>query len=100
MKRSLHDCLAFGLPCSLVCFGEAVEPAEYGYARDAGRLEYANQPCFQQSTGDSTRPEVDVPKGALMKLRLECGGDATVRPLDFVAEGRDVKIHWARHSHG
>ena len=48
----------------LGCFGEAIELVRYAYAREAGRLEYARQLCFQQSTGDSP-----------------CPGDPTVRSV-------------------
>jgi hypothetical protein len=38
---------------------------EKAYRRKTGGLEDADELCFQQSTGDSTSPEVDVSKGAV-----------------------------------
>jgi hypothetical protein len=40
---------------------------EKAYRRKTSGLEDADELCFQQSTGDSTSPEVDVSKGAVGK---------------------------------
>ena len=49
----------------LRCTGEAIEPVEHAYPGETGGLEDADELCFQQSTGDSTGPEIDVSKGAV-----------------------------------
>jgi hypothetical protein len=49
----------------LGCTGEAIEPIEKAYSRETGGLEDADELCIQQSTGDSTSPQVDVSKGAV-----------------------------------
>ena len=45
--------------------GEAIELVENAYVRESSSREDANELCFQQSTGDSTRPQVDVSKCAV-----------------------------------
>ena len=49
----------------LGCTGEAIEPVENAHSGETGTLEDADELCFQQSTGDSTGPEVDLSKGAV-----------------------------------
>jgi hypothetical protein len=64
--RHVHsnDTVSFG--CTFLGgFGEALEPLENFHARESGGCEDADELCFQQSAGDSTGPEVDVPKSAV-----------------------------------
>jgi hypothetical protein len=49
----------------LRCTLEAIERVENAYSRETDRLEDAEELCFQQSTGDSISPEVDISKGAV-----------------------------------
>lgn len=46
---------------------EAIESIENPYARETGCREGVGELCFQQSTGDSTGPEVDITKSAVGK---------------------------------
>ena len=59
--RQIHSDNTVSLGRTFFCrSGEAIESAENAYACETGRREDANELCFQQSTGNSTRPEVDV----------------------------------------
>jgi hypothetical protein len=60
------DAVSLGRPF-LGRSGEAVESLEHPDIGEAGRLEDADELCFQQSTGDSTRPEIDVSERAVGK---------------------------------
>jgi hypothetical protein len=66
--RQIHsdDTVALG-GTFLRCSGEAIEPVEKADSGETGGLEDADELCFQQSTGDSTSPEVDISKSAVWK---------------------------------
>jgi len=64
--RQIHsnDTVPFG--STFFCgSGEGIEAVEDAHASETSACEDANELCFQQSTGDSTRPKVDVSKGAV-----------------------------------
>jgi hypothetical protein len=60
-------------PCGLFfrCRLEAVEPIRDPHVGKARPRERRNQLCFQQSTGDSTGPEVDILARVLRQLDAE-----------------------------
>jgi hypothetical protein len=66
--RQIHsdDTVPFGRAL-LRCSGKGIEPVEDADPDETGGLEDTDELCFQQSTGDSTGPEVDIAKSAVWK---------------------------------
>jgi hypothetical protein len=50
---------------------EAVKAMRNPYVRETRLFERRNQLCFQQSTGDSTGPQIDIPPRLLWQLDAE-----------------------------
>ncbi len=68
---------------------EALESRGDSRLRETGRLESTDELCFQQSAGDSTRPEIDVPERV---VRKDLAND-DVRNLDaapWLEDARDL----------
>ncbi len=66
--RQIHSDDTVPLGCTVLrCAGEAIEPVENADPGETGGLEDADELCFQQSSGDSTSPEVDISKSAVWK---------------------------------
>ena len=66
--RQIHSDDTVSLGCTVLrCAGEAIEPVENVHPGETGGLEDADELCFQQSTGDSTGPEVDISESAVWK---------------------------------
>lgn len=64
---------------------EAIEPVGDRHVGETCRLEHADHLCFQQSPGNSTRPEIDVGQRLVIELRA----DEDVPHLDAAARLQD-----------